>query len=65
MLILTRRVSESLVIGDRTIDITVLSIKGHQVRLGITAPKEISVHRSEIYEKIQGAKNKEASDAKQ
>lgn len=59
MLILTRRVSESLIIGD-DITITVLGIKGHQVRIGIDAPKEVSVHREEIYIKVQQEKsNKE------
>lgn len=52
MLILTRRVSEALIIGD-DITITVLSIKGHQVRLGINAPKKVPVHREEIYQRIQ------------
>jgi carbon storage regulator len=52
MLILTRRIDESLIINDN-VKITVLGIKGHQVRLGINAPKEISVHRQEIWERIQ------------
>ena len=52
MLILTRRISEALMIEDDII-ITVLGIKGHQVRLGIEAPKDISVHREEIYNRIK------------
>ena len=57
MLILTRRIGETLNIGD-DVQVTVLGIKGNQVRIGVNAPKEIPVHREEIYERIK--KEKEA-----
>ena len=52
MLILTRRVGETLVIGDN-VKVTVLGVKGHQVRIGVEAPQDVSVHRIEIYDKIK------------
>ena len=52
MLILTRRVGETLMVGD-DVTVTVLGVKGNQVRIGVNAPKEVSVHREEIYDKIQ------------
>lgn len=51
MLILTRRVGESLMIGDH-VSVTILGVKGNQVRIGINAPKDVAVHREEIYQRI-------------
>lgn len=52
MLILTRRVGETLMIGDE-VSVTVLGVKGNQVRIGVNAPKEVAVHREEIYARIK------------
>ena len=56
MLILTRRISESIIIGD-DVKLTVLGVKGNQVRIGIDAPKDVSVHREEIYNRIKQEKD--------
>ncbi|MBX2836215.1 MAG: carbon storage regulator CsrA [Gammaproteobacteria bacterium] len=56
MLILSRRTDESIVIGDE-VTITILSVKGKQVRIGITAPADVSVHREEIYQRIQSGES--------
>lgn len=61
MLILTRRVGETLMIGDE-VTVTVLGVKGNQVRIGVNAPKEVSVHREEIYERIKNEKNGVSSE---
>ena len=52
MLILTRRVGETLMVGDE-VTVTVLGVKGNQVRIGVNAPREVAVHREEIYERIK------------
>lgn len=61
MLILTRRVGETLMIGDQ-VTVTVLGVKGNQVRMGINAPKDLAVHREEIFQRLQG-KDAAASDS--
>jgi carbon storage regulator len=60
MLILTRRVGETLMIGDE-VSVTVLSAKGNNIRIGINAPKEVSVHREEVYQRIANQDSEESS----
>ncbi|MGY6275332.1 carbon storage regulator CsrA [Methylomonas sp. MgM2] len=60
MLILTRRVGETLMIGDE-VTVTVLGVKGNQVRIGVNAPKDVSVHREEIYERIKKEQSESSS----
>ena len=61
MLILTRRVGETLMVGD-DVSITVLGVKGNQVRIGINAPKDVPVHREEIYQRIKMEENSSEPD---
>ncbi|PJG86088.1 carbon storage regulator CsrA [Conservatibacter flavescens] len=63
MLILTRKVGESLLIGD-DISITILNMRGNQVKVGVNAPKDVSVHREEIYQRIKDSCDGELEDQK-
>ena len=63
MLILTRRVGETVMIGDE-ITVTVLGVKGNQVRVGVNAPKNVAVHREEIYERIQREETGDSAENK-
>lgn len=59
MLILTRKIGESMVIGN-DITVTVMGVKGSQIRIGIKAPKEVEVHREEVYQRISQGQNQES-----
>ncbi|HIG92340.1 MAG TPA: carbon storage regulator CsrA [Methylococcaceae bacterium] len=61
MLILTRRVGETLMIGDE-VKVTVLGVKGNQVRIGVDAPRDVTVHREEIYDRIKKEKEQESPE---
>mgnify|MGYP003326226113 CR=1 FL=1 len=61
MLILTRRVGETLMVGDE-VTVTVLGVKGNQVRIGVNAPKDVAVHREEIYQRIQNENAKQDTE---
>jgi len=60
MLILTRKANESLIIGD-DVTVTILGTKGNQVRIGVNAPKEVSVHREEVYDRVKVEKQQDHS----
>ena len=62
MLILTRRVGETLMVGDE-VTVTVLGVKGNQVRIGVNAPKEVAVHREEIYQRRQHEESPDGESA--
>ena len=60
MLILTRRIGETLIIGDDVV-VTVLGVKGNQVRIGVKAPKDVSVHREEIFDRIRSERGEDSN----